>query len=214
MSLDAGGREAEIHSMYDLVVNASYIERTTAMHWNFSGDELGIMHYIEGDVEAFRADVESIQEVLDYELTLASEDAFYAYIRDATNEPLRELFGAVTRSPVVVVPSVEYGADGSVSYSALGPSAAIQRAIEAIPTPITITVSEIGGMKAVPGVLEALLSERQREAAETAFSLGYYEIPRETGHEDVAVAMDCASSTAAEHLRKAEAKLLQSVLGS
>ena len=87
MSLDAGGREAEIHPMYDLVVDASYIERTTAMHWNFSGDELGIMHYIEGDVEAFRADVESIQEVLDYELTLASEDAFYAYIRDATNEP-------------------------------------------------------------------------------------------------------------------------------
>ena len=85
MSLDAGGREAEIHPMYDLVVDASYIERTTAMHWNFSGDELGIMHYIEGDVEAFRADVESIQEVLDYELTLASEDAFYAYIRDATN---------------------------------------------------------------------------------------------------------------------------------
>ena len=105
MSLDAGGREAEIHPMYDLVVDASYIERTTAMHWNFSGDELGIMHYIEGDVEAFRADVESIQEVLDYELTLASEDAFYAYIRDATNEPLRELFGAVTRSPVVRDPA-------------------------------------------------------------------------------------------------------------
>jgi predicted DNA binding protein len=66
---------------------------------------------------------------------------------------------------------------------------------------------------AAPGILESLLSERQREAIAVAVDRGYYEIPRQMSHEDVAAAVDCAPSTAAEHLRKAESKLLQSVVG-
>ncbi|QLG49466.1 helix-turn-helix domain-containing protein [Natrinema halophilum] len=212
VTLDANGREAEIHPMYDVLANASYVERATAMHWNVAGDELGIMHYVVGDREPFVAAMESIPEVLAYELTSAGDDAFYVYIRDATNEPMRELFDAVTRTPIVVIPPIEYERDGTVSYSAFGPSDAIQTALEEIPDPIAVTIAEIGGLAATPGVLESLLSERQREAIDAAFDLGYYEIPREANHEAVATAIDCAPSTAAEHLRKAESKLLRSVL--
>jgi len=56
------------------------------------------------------------------------------------------------------------------------------------------------------------LSDRQREATDAALDLGYYEIPREADHRDVASALDCAPSTTAEHLRKAEAKLVESIL--
>ncbi|WP_135301949.1 helix-turn-helix domain-containing protein [Haloarcula amylovorans] len=176
LALDAGGREAEVHPMYDTMVNAPFVERATAMHWNFSGDELGIMHYVEGDVDAFEERLRTVTEVLDYELTPAGERAFYAYVRDATNESLRELFAIVTRSPAVVIPPIEYRADGTVAYSVFGPSAEIQAAID------------------------------------TAFELGYYEIPREASHEAVAEAIGCAPSTVAEHLRKAESKLLGSLL--
>jgi predicted DNA binding protein len=93
-----------------------------------------------------------------------------------------------------------------------GPSAEIQAAVEQMPDLIDVTVTEVGGLEAVPGVLDSLLSDRQREALETAFDLGYYEVPRTASHEDVADAMDCAPSTAAEHLRKAESTLLRSVL--
>ena len=198
--------------MFDIIVNAPYVDRATAMHWNFSGDELGIMHHVEGDLAAFEAAIEDVPEVLDYELTPAGPDAFYAYILDATNEPVRALFELVDQSPVVVIPPVEYAPDGTVSYSAFGPSAEIQATIEQIPDPVSVTVTEVGGMEAVPGVLDSLLSDRQREALDAAFSLGYYEIPRTASHEDVAEAIGCAPSTAAEHLRKAESKLLQSVL--
>lgn len=213
LTLDADGREAEIHPVYDVLANAPYIDRATATHWNFSGDELGIMHYVEGDAGAFRADIEAIPEVLDYELTPTGENAFYVYIRDATNEPLRELFGAVTRSPAVVIPPIEYAEDGTVSYSVFGPSAEIQAAIESIPVPIEVGIREVGSMRASPGMDETLLSDRQREAIDAAVSLGHYEIPREASYEDIAAAIGCAPSTAAEHLRKAEAKLLRSILG-
>ena len=213
ITLDADGREREVHPVYDLLVNAPYVNRSTAMHWNFDGEELGIMHHVVGDRERFEAAIAEIPEVLSYELVPAGDDAFYTYIRDAMTDPLREVFEITTRSPVVVVPPVEYGLDGSISYSVVGPSAEIQAAIDGIPDPIAVEVVEVSGLEATPGLLESLLSDRQRDAIEAALDLGYYEIPREAGHEAVADAIGCAPSTAAEHLRKAEAKLLRSVLG-
>lgn len=68
-------------------------------------------------------------------------------------------------------------------------------------------------MADTPEVTAATLTARQREAVEAALSLGYYDIPREASYEDVAEAMGCAPSTAAEHLRKAEGKLVGSAFG-
>jgi predicted DNA binding protein len=198
--------------MYDLLVNAECVERATAMHWNYSGDELGIMQFVEGDPDAFRDAVEEVSEVVDYELTVAGTDAFYVYIRDATNRRLRELFDLLDRSPVVVIPPVEYSPDGSVSYSVFGPSSAIQSVVEEIPEPIRVTVTGVGSIAAVPSAVETTLSDRQRQAIDAAVDLGYYDIPRTATHDDVAGAMGCAPSTAAEHLQKAESKLLRSVV--
>lgn len=214
LTLDAEGREAEIHPMYDLLVNAEYIERATAMHWNCSGEELGIMHYIEGDPEAFRDDIEDVPEVVDYELTVAETNAFYVYIQDTMNQRLRELFDLLDHSPVVIIPPVEYSPDGRVSYSVFGPSSAIQSALDEIPGPITVSVTEVGSLAAVPSALETVLSDRQQQAIQAALDLGYYEIPRMATHEDIASTIGCAPSTAAEHLQKAESELLRSVLNS
>ncbi|MHB9285559.1 helix-turn-helix domain-containing protein [Halobacteriales archaeon Cl-PHB] len=208
VTLTAGGREGEIHPMYDVMVNADFVDYGTAMHWNFTGDELGIMHYVQGDVDAYREAAESAPEVIDFEL-VPVDDAFYAYVQDRTTPELREMFGAITNGSVIAVPPIEYHEDGTVTFSLLGPGDDIQAAIDAVPDPVRVTVEEVGGMTGTPGVAEALLSDRQREAIEAAIDLGYYEIPREADHEAVADAIGCAPSTAAEHLRKAESKVLR-----
>jgi hypothetical protein len=64
VSLTAHGREDEIHPMYDVMVNADFIERGTALQWNFTGDALGILHYIEGDIDAYDAVAAETPEVL------------------------------------------------------------------------------------------------------------------------------------------------------
>jgi len=58
----------------------------------------------------------------------------------------------------------------------------------------------------------ASLSRRQREALGVAVSGGYYERPRETTTEDVAAALGVGRRTAAEHLRKAERRVLGQVV--
>lgn len=52
------------------------------------------------------------------------------------------------------------------------------------------------------------LTDRQREAVETAFEMGYFEYPRGANASDVAEAMDIGPSTLIEHLTAAQSKLL------
>jgi len=207
----ADGREDEIHPMYDVMANAPFVERGTALQWNFTGDALGILHYIEGDIDAYRETAEATPEVLGFDLVPAGEDAFYAYIRDATTDSLQELFGPITSGGLVVVPPIVYHADGTVTLSIFGPDDEMQAAIEAVPDPISVDIEEVSGLSATAAAVETSLSERQREALGVALDVGYYDIPREASHEAVAEELGCAPSTAAEHLRKAESKVLRAV---
>lgn len=58
------------------------------------------------------------------------------------------------------------------------------------------------------------LTSRQREVIHTAFEMGYYEVPREVGTDDVARALDLDPSTVTEHLQRAERNLLAQHLSS
>jgi len=56
------------------------------------------------------------------------------------------------------------------------------------------------------------LTARQREVLETAYEMGYFEYPRDTGAEAVATELDIATSTFTEHLSAAQRKLLDGLL--
>jgi hypothetical protein len=178
VAVTAGGREDEIHPMYDVMANAPYVEYATAINWNFSGTELGILHYVEGDPARFERTVEEIPEVIEYALTTIDERRFYVYIRDTTTPEVRTMFNAITERGLVTGPPIEYHPDGTATFSLFGPAERIQSALDAVPDPVTVTVEEISGLGALPQTAPAALSDRQREAIETALSLGYYEIPR------------------------------------
>mgnify|MGYP000135609996 CR=1 FL=1 len=209
--ITADGREGDIHPMYDLWTNADFVERSDALQWNFTGDALGMLHYAIGDAEAFEVAVEDIPQVIGYELLPVGEDAFYVYVRDATTDALGELFGPITEGGLIVVPPIRYHEDGTVTFSLFGPDAEIQAAVEAVPDVVDVTIEAVGSLQATAQTGAAALSTRQREAITTAVEIGYYEIPRQASHEDVAEAIDCAPSTAAEHLQKAESTLISTI---
>jgi len=62
---------------------------------------------------------------------------------------------------------------------------------------------------------ESLLSKltsRQRQMLLTAYALGYYDIPRRISSDDLARHLNVDKSTTVEHLRKAERKLIGSII--
>lgn len=56
------------------------------------------------------------------------------------------------------------------------------------------------------------LTDRQREVIETAYRLGFYEVPREASTGDVAGELDLDPATVSEHLQRAERNLLATQL--
>lgn len=211
--MTADGREDRVHPVYDLLVNGSSVDYATAIDWNVTGEELGILHYVEGDPDGFGRALEAVPVVLDYELKRTGGGAFLAYVRDEMTPLSRELFGMVRGTGVVTIPPVEYLPDGTVTFALFGPADRLQAVVESAPGPVEVTVEGIAGLEAVPRAAPAVLSERQRAAVDAALELGYYEVPREATQADVAEAIGCAPSTAAEHLRKAEATLIRAIRG-
>jgi len=59
----------------------------------------------------------------------------------------------------------------------------------------------------------AALTRRQRETLVAAYRLGYYSIPRRADSARVAQSVHAAKSTTVEHLRKAEKRLLDTIIG-
>ncbi|WP_255151637.1 helix-turn-helix domain-containing protein [Halorarius halobius] len=212
VTLDADDREAEIHPMYDLLTNAPFVERATAMQWNTHGDMIGVLHYVEGDAAAFDAAVAGMDPILEHELEPAGDGAFHAYVRDARTDVQRTLFDPLAEGGIVIVPPVLFRADGTVTMSVFGPTDSIQTALDAVRPVVDPRVEEVGGLQGIPPTVAAELSDRQREAVEVGMELGYYDVPRSASQTEVAAALDCAPSTAAEHLQKAEAKLVRAGL--
>ncbi len=72
---------------------------------------------------------------------------------------------------------------------------------------LTQSLERLGRYEASDRSLDALTA-RQREVLETAFRVGYFEVPREASAADVAAELDIGQSTVVEHLRRAERNLL------
>lgn len=207
--LEAHGNASDIHPMYGIMTETAFIERATAIQWNYTGDALGILHYVVGDVNALENAMQDIPEVVGYDVERIDKHSCYVYIRDATTDALQELFEPITAGGLVVVPPIKYEPDGTVLFSIFGPDDELQDGFENISLPIDVTIEAVGGLAGTTATVDALLTDRQREVVKTAVELGYYDIPRTASQEEIATELDCASSTTAEHLRKAEARVLQ-----
>jgi len=110
-----------------------------------------MVHYVEGDRDAFEAAVAEIDETLEADAVGAGEQRFYAYVRCETTPLLREMFSETVAGEFVVVPPVVYRSDGGVTFSAFGSSGDIQAAIEGVPEPISVTVEGVGGLAGLVG---------------------------------------------------------------
>lgn len=209
LRITAHGKAGDIHPMYGVMTEAPFIERATAIQWNYTGDAFGILHYVVGDADALERTMQEIPEVVGYDIERINEQSCYVYVRDATTDSLQELFEPISDGGLVVVPPIKYEPDGTVVFSIFGPDDELQNAIETVSVPVEVTIEAVGGLTETTAAVEARLTDRQRDVVETGVGLGYYDIPRTASQEDIAAELDCAPSTVAEHLRKAEARVLR-----
>lgn len=153
--------------------------------------------------EVVRADVAPVDAGGGY--PLATLDPSFSPITTA-------IYGVLDRDGVVLLPPVTERT-GSDEVRVVGEAAAVGELARSLPPAIDIDVREIGQGALVHEHPAATLSDRQREAVRVALDRGYYAQPRRTTHEAIGEELGCAPSTASEHLRKSESKLVRSVMG-
>lgn len=102
--------------------------------------------------------------------------------------------------------------DHGISLSMVGSQEALSREVADIQSAGgNVVLRRIGDYNGPSSVLDSL-TDRQREVLETARDIGYYEVPRRTTIDAIADRLNIDSSTASEHLQRAERHLVEAVL--
>lgn len=78
---------------------------------------------------------------------------------------------------------------------------------------MTVLLERIADYGGPRNTLDAL-TDRQREILQTAYELGYFDVPRSVSTADVADTLELDPSTVAEHLQRAERNLVANLLAT
>jgi predicted DNA binding protein len=178
-------------------------------NWNVIESRAAFLLQVSGDVERFIDLLEADESVDEYDRLQLSETESYCFVTGPGTPDAQSLWKGFKTGSLMTVPPAKWNADGTYTFTIIGRDDDVQAAIDAAPEGVHVEIDAVGGTKVTADSVLDRLAEGQREAVVRAVELGYYEIPRTATTEDVAQSLGCARSTAAEHLRKAESKLIQ-----
>ncbi|RDI70511.1 helix-turn-helix domain-containing protein [Halopelagius longus] len=211
LTVEPAGRE--IHPVHTLMTERPFVERVRMLHWNLADFEMpALFFYLVGDAAKVADGLRSTPEIETFDVTRIDENRFYCFTLGETTEVERTLYATFTRESLIVLPPLRYEASGGVTFEVLGESETLREALANVPEGIGVAVERVGEYDTARRTAESALTSRQREAVSAAMAVGYYETPREATIAEVAAELGCARSTAAEHLQKAEARLVRTVL--
>ncbi|QCS43610.1 helix-turn-helix domain-containing protein [Natrinema versiforme] len=201
------------HPMHQFLVEQDSIQRAYLRHWNFSTPEyvttlLHVVGNIEKGREEYLAALDVVETIQEYDVTPVDDRSFYVYIRESAHGFASRLRALLTDTELLIVPPIEYGSDGEMLFEIAGEQEALQGLVANLPEHLSVSVNRLGEYDAYRESQVTALTGRQEEVLDVARDLGYYEIPRQASVRDVADELGCSKSTAADHLRKAEARLV------
>jgi predicted DNA binding protein len=126
---------------------------------------------------------------------------------------VRDLLRRYRESDVVMEMPIDINDDGSLTVTYLGSESDFRdlfyETTEELP--LGVEVVETGDYDPETAAVTRGLTTRQQEVLEAAVDVGYYRVPRQGTHEDVADALDIAPTTVGDHLRKIEARVFGSL---
>jgi DNA-binding CsgD family transcriptional regulator len=143
--------------------------------------------------------------------TVTDGETWLAYLHYEPDRFEKALLEIVDTQEISIDWPITYTPQG-MRLTLFGEDAALQRTVNAIPDKIRMTLERTGEYQ--PGMHDPTwqLTERQQEIVRTAIATGYYDIPRRATQRDLAADLDLSRGTIGEHLRRAEVKIIRSVV--
>ncbi|ELY52369.1 bacterio-opsin activator HTH domain-containing protein [Natronococcus jeotgali DSM 18795] len=205
---------ADRHPMHQFLVEHDDYDASRLLYGNqYAADEHAVLFYVDGPPrESYESALEGVPSVLAFELAPCRDESFYLYVRERLTGPDRTFVDAVEQPGLILIPPLEYRADGTIRLKAVGPDEAIQTIVDDVSEAMRVDVRSVGEYCA--GRIDARvdLTRRQFEAVSVAVDCGYYRETRDGSLEDVADRLGCSSGTAGELLRRAERTVMAAVV--
>lgn len=190
---------------------APNIARRSIQHINRLADGTAVVIFeLDGDIDAVEEILDTEPEVLEYNFTQTREN-HHVYIHLETNEIISELLTIPNEHELVVDTPMVYTHRGGLRVTIIGEESVFREAMPDIPASLRFKLEQLGEYEPTTERLFSLLTDRQQEILQEAIRQGYYEVPRQVTHQDVAQTLECSGGTVGEHLRKIEAKLLNEI---
>lgn len=167
-------------------------------------------------ITRLRGDPDRIAELEDelpefMSCTATRGDTTLAYMRYEAEEYEKQFFELIDTEGITVDWPMLETADG-LQVTLFGEETALKNIVAGVPDGMDVTLKRVGEYQPEMDDPAGQLTDRQKEILRTAITLGYYDIPRSTSQRDLATELGLSRGTIGEHLRRAEAKIIQSVV--
>ncbi|WP_254525192.1 helix-turn-helix domain-containing protein [Natrinema caseinilyticum] len=202
-----------IHPVGRRLATESELERAELIYVDSFPDGTGILLYrIRGDTEDVGSRIDDHPLVLEWDLFEGTNAAVYCYLLVDSGEPASTLISLVGQDGLIVETPIEYTGPDSFRLTVAGKEEMIQHAYQTIPDQFDCQIIKTGEYDPLCKWSIFDLTTRQKEVLRTAVEIGYYDVPKQATHRDIADELECATSTVDEHLRKAESTIFLSLL--
>ncbi|GGO01305.1 MULTISPECIES: helix-turn-helix domain-containing protein [Haloarcula] len=214
LHLRLAGEEATLHPLVATLTDPDLFRDAKMVDWmpSFDPKRATVLLYLDGDLDRFESVLADTDLVLEYDVTPFGDGRGYAYVHSVPHPTEWQLFEVGMIEGLLPVFPVQYHHDGSLTMRIVGPHQRLQAAVDATPSGVDTVIQQVGEYDLGRPPIPPALPPRQRDALAVALDAGYYDVPRTANRDDVAARLDCAPSTASEHLQKAEAHLVRTFL--
>ncbi|WP_049996710.1 helix-turn-helix domain-containing protein [Halococcus sediminicola] len=204
--------DGAMHPVDKVILETPGVTREALVHVNALANGTGVMLYrLRGDPEVLTERLDGHPQLLSCSSIAVEGGTFHFYVHVEPGQPAGRLMSVAQKYALMIVPPLPFVA-GGLRITIVGTHEMLQQALEELPEETHISVEQVGEYSPDDRNVLSLLTDRQLEVFEMAVEHGYYEIPRRATHEDIADELGCAPSTVDEHLRKAESRILTSLV--
>ncbi|PSP81658.1 DNA-binding protein [Halobacteriales archaeon QS_4_69_225] len=212
LKLTLSPTDRAVHPIDRFLAGHDGITREALLHVDARADGTTVLLYrVTGDGARFADALEKRAGVVDHDVVDLAGNGYHAFVQADAVDDGGVLLEIARDNALIVDTPLEFTDEG-LRATLVGTHENLRAALGAVPDGLDFSVDNAGTY--VPGGEDLLspLTDRQLEVFETAVEEGYYDVPRQATHKDIADNLGCAPSTVDEHLRKAESRVVTGLI--
>lgn len=172
------------------------------------GTVVGVARF-RGDADRLATIEDEIPEIIS--CTVTGGETWLAYLQYEPGKFETVLLERIDTEAISIDWPMKETDDG-LEVTLFGEDTALQRLIAGFPEEVDVTLERAGEYQPHMDDPAGQLTDRQKEILRTALAAGYYDIPRRATQRDLAAELGLSRGTVGDHLRRVEAKIIQSVV--